>query len=82
VQHHSKAITSSRANNFICNSTIITEEQLDAHADYAESRGILPELILQLICESVQNLEDLRFPAQGSVGTRSYAIALLAYRLR
>jgi hypothetical protein len=53
-------------------STIITEEQLDTHADYAESRGILPELILRLICASVQNPDDLRIPTGGSVGQEGW----------
>src|SRR5439155_17096036 len=51
---------------------IITEEKLDTHADYAESRGIIPELVLRLICASVQNPNELRIPVRGSVGQQGW----------
>lgn len=51
---------------------IITEEKLHAHADLAESRGLIPDLLLRLICASVQNPADLRIPVRGSVGQRGW----------
>jgi hypothetical protein len=51
---------------------IITEEKLDTHADYAESRGIIPDLVLRLICASIQNPNELRIPVGGSVGQQDW----------
>ena len=47
---------------------ILTEEKLDTHADYAETSGILPELIFRLITVTVQNPREFRIPFGGSVG--------------
>jgi hypothetical protein len=46
---------------------IITEEMLSAQADYAESQGLIPDLILKLILASVPNPTELRLPVRGSV---------------
>lgn len=51
---------------------IVTEEKLHSHSDYAESHGLIPELLLRLICASVQNPIELRLPVGGSVGQRGW----------
>jgi len=49
-------------------SILITEEILNTKADYADSRGLLPELILKLITASIKNPDELRIPFGGSIG--------------
>jgi len=49
-------------------SRIITEELLDSRADFAESRGLIPQLIFRLIAASIKNPKELRLPYGGSVG--------------
>ncbi|HVU39292.1 MAG TPA: hypothetical protein VHC95_13240 [Opitutales bacterium] len=48
--------------------SIVTEELLDSQADFAHSRGLLPEIILRLILASDVQPTVLRVPTQGSVG--------------
>lgn len=49
-------------------SIIITEEVLHSKADYADSRGLIPELLLKLIAASIKNPTELRLPFGGSIG--------------
>jgi len=49
-------------------SILITEEVLHSKADYADSRGLIPELLLRLIAASIKNPTELRFPFGGSIG--------------
>lgn len=50
----------------------ITEEVLHARADYADSRGLMPELLLRLIAASIKNPTELRLPFGGSIGQRGW----------
>jgi hypothetical protein len=49
-------------------SILVTEEIMHSKADYADSRGLLPELILKLITASIKNPTELRIPFGGSTG--------------
>jgi hypothetical protein len=57
---------------------LVTEEKLHQYADFAESRGIIPELIFRLIAASVQNPRELRLPVGGSTGQRGWDGVLLS----
>ena len=47
--------------------TLITEEILNSQSDYAESQGLIPELLFRLVVASVGNPIGLRIPFGGSV---------------
>lgn len=49
-------------------SILITEELLHSKADFADSRGLIPELLLKLIAASIKSPTELRIPFGGSVG--------------
>lgn len=51
---------------------LISEEILDAKADYADSRGLIPELVFRLIAASIKNPAELRIPFRGAVGQRGW----------
>jgi len=44
---------------------LITEEILDSRADYAESRGLIPELLLKLIAASLRIRQNLGYHSEG-----------------
>lgn len=47
---------------------VINEEMLHQRADFAESRGLIPEFLFKLITASIKNPKELRLPFGGSVG--------------
>ena len=55
---------------------LVNEEKLHANSDFAETRQILPELILRLIRASIQGPKELRAPIQGSVGQDGWDVEL------
>jgi hypothetical protein len=49
-------------------SILITEELLNSKADIADSRDLIPELLLKLIAVSIKSPTELRVPFGGSAG--------------
>lgn len=51
---------------------IVREEMLHQQSDYADTRGLLPDLVLRLLAASVPDPTELRIPVRGAVGQKGW----------